>query len=315
MFSKNDLGGLEYIMTPRGHIHGLNSQMSLGVQKFTYLPPWSRQPYELHYDFGGRLLALTLPEQSGKVVYVYDKLRLNSVFGDSRSIDYDYYPNSNLIKNIEVSEEDSNFGFNANLIYHYGLLKEVTTNYKTNKDLVLDDVNIKYTYDGSARLAGLTTQIGKQVPEVVMYKYNSRMGKLEGIKDLRIRFDSLRKTVIQDITKSFSLTRDLDSYGRLEEVVIRINGYEQFKLKLEYVRELDLIRSKSITLAKGSPISEIYEYTKDLSLKSVVSEATQDWIYDHDINNNVVSVKRGEKSTSFVMDGGDRIAMVNSQVK
>ena len=62
-----------------------------------------------------------------------------------------------------------------------------------------------------------------------MYKYNSRTGKLEGVKDLRTRYESLRKTVIQDITKSFSLTRDLDSYGRLEEIVIRINGYEQFR--------------------------------------------------------------------------------------
>ena len=53
---------------------------------------------------------------------------------------------------------------------------------------------------------------------------NSRTGKLEGVKDLRIRYESLRKTIIQDVTKSFSLTRDLDSFGRLEETVIRING-------------------------------------------------------------------------------------------
>ena len=32
VFSRNDLGGLEYIMTPRGHIHGRNSQMSLSLR-------------------------------------------------------------------------------------------------------------------------------------------------------------------------------------------------------------------------------------------------------------------------------------------
>ena len=316
VFSRNSQGGLEYVMTPRGHIHGVNSQMSLSLRKFSYKPPWSRQPYELQYDFAGRLLAYSLPEQSGKVIFNYDKdhgSRIDSIFGDSRSIDYDYYEGSNLIKNIEVTEEDVKFGMNMGMIYHYGLLKEVTTNYKTNKELIVDNFNIKYTYDGSARLGGITTQIGKHEPEVVMYKYHSRTGKLEGIKDLRMRYESLRKTVIQDISKSFSLTRDLDSYGRLEEIVIRINGYEQYRLKLEYKASLDLVSAKSISLAKGSPISEAYDYTQDLSLKSVKFEAGQDWSYGFDVNGNIISAKHGEKSTNYVFDGGDRIAMVNNK--
>ena len=144
-----------------------------------------------------------------------------------------------------------------------------------------------------------------------MYKYNSRTGKLEGVKDLRIRYESLRKTIIQDVTKSFSLTRDLDSYGRLEETVICINGYEQFRLKLEYKTSLDLISAKSISLARGSPTSEAYDYTKDLSLKSVKSEVGSDWSFEYDVNGNIMSVKRGEKRTNYVLDGGDRIAMVN----
>ena len=280
------------------------------------MPPWSRQPYELHYDFAGRLLAYTLPEKAGKVVYNYDKdhgLNLQSVFGDSRSIDYEYYPGSHLIKNIQVTEEDVFFGLNTGMIYHFGLLKEVSTTFDTRKDLVMDDINIKYTYDGSARLGGITTQIGKHPPDVRMYKYNSRSGKLDGVKDLRIRYESLRKTIIQDISKSFSLTRDLDSYGRLEEIVIRINGYEQFRLKLEYKTSLDLISAKSISLARGSPTSEAYNYTKDLSLKSVKSEVGHDWSFEYDVNGNIMSINRGEKLTNFVLDGGDRIAMVNSQ--
>jgi RHS repeat-associated protein len=317
VFSRNNLGGLEYIMTPRGHIHGLSRQFSLSIQKITYLPPWSRQPYELHYDFGGRLVASVLPEQAGKVVYDYDQdhgSRLKTVLGDTRTVQYDYCPNSNLIKSIEVAEEGSSkFGMSLDMIYHFGLLKETSVSFDTNKDLILDDINIKYTYDGSARLGGITTQIGGQEPEAVMHKYNNRMGKLEGVKDLRIRYESLRKTVIQDITKSFSLTRDLDSYGRLEETVIRINGYEQFRLKLEYLKDLNLIRTRSTSLARGSPTAETFTYDQDLELKSVQSEAGQDWTYVYDINGNVLSVKRGEKLTEYVYDGGDRVAMVNSQ--
>ena len=313
VLSRNHLGGLEYIMTPRGHIHGTSSQLALNLQKFFYSPPWSRQPYELHYDFMGRLVSWTLPEQSGKVIFNYDQMKLASVFGDSRSVEYDYYPGDNLVKSIEVTEEDFDFAMNTGMIYHYGLLKEVTTNFKTSKDLILDNINIKYTYDGSARLGGITTQIGNHAPEVVMTKFNSRTGKLEGVKDLRIRHESLRKTVVQDINKSFTLTRDFDSYGRLEEIIIHITGYEQFRLKLEYKADLDLISAKSISLARGSPTSEAYDYNKDLSLKKVKSEVGLDWAYDHDINGNVVNVQRGEKRTSYVIDAGDRIAMVNSQ--
>ena len=150
-------------MTPRGHTHALNSQKSLKIHKSIYKPPWSRQPYEMHFDFRGDLLGYVLPEGSGKVVFNYDSdqgFRLNKVIGDSRSIDYSYVQNANLIKTIKVSETDSNFAYSSDLIYHYGLLKEVTVNYKSNKDLVLNNLNIKYTYDGSARLGGITTQIG-----------------------------------------------------------------------------------------------------------------------------------------------------------
>ena len=125
----------------------------------------AREYLKLHYDFTGRLLAYTLPEKSGKVVYNYDKqhgFNLENIFGDSRSIDYEYYPGSHLIKNIQVTEEDVFFGMNTGMIYHFGLLKEVSTTFDTKKDLVMDDINIKYTYDGSARLGGITTQIGKK---------------------------------------------------------------------------------------------------------------------------------------------------------
>ena len=301
-------------MTPRGHTHALTSQLSMSMRKFSYLAPWSRQPYELHYDFAGKCISQTLPEQSGKIIYNYDaNQRLESVFGDSKAIEYTFYPDSNLIQKVQVSEEDTGFAVNTNMVYHYGLLKEVTTNFKPTNDLIVDKLNVKYTYDGSARIGGIITQIGKHEPHAITYKYNTRTGRLEGLKDLRMRYESLRKTVIQDLSKSFSLTRDLDSYGRLEETIIRINGYEQFRLKLEYLTDLDLISARSISLARGSPTSEAYEYSPDLSLETVKSEVGQDYHYAFDVNGNVVSVRKAEKETNFVLDGGDRIAMVNGK--
>ena len=57
VFNRNELGELEYVMTPRGHIHGFSSQYSLGVHRFSYVSPWNRNPYEMHYDHSGRLVA------------------------------------------------------------------------------------------------------------------------------------------------------------------------------------------------------------------------------------------------------------------
>merc|ERR1711884_791185 len=103
VFSRDDKGGLEYIMTPRGHTHALTSQLSMSMRKFSYLAPWSRQPYELHYDFAGKCISQTLPEQSGKIIYNYDaNQRLESVFGDSKAIEYTFYPDSNLIQKVQA---------------------------------------------------------------------------------------------------------------------------------------------------------------------------------------------------------------------
>ena len=74
----------------------------------------------------------------------------------------------------------------------------------------------------------------RQTSESIQYKYNSKTGRLEGVKDIRVRHESLRKTRIEDVTKSFSCTRDLDIHGRLDTLVINIKGYEKYKLELDY---------------------------------------------------------------------------------
>ncbi len=68
---------------------------------------------------------------------------------------------------------------------------------------------------------------------------------------MRIRYESFRRTVVEDSAKTFSYTKDLDSNGRLDGVVLRINGYETFRLKYGY-DAANRISSKTSTLG-GSP--------------------------------------------------------------
>ena len=133
-----------------------------------------------------------------------------------------------------MTEEKLSYGMRAEVRYHLGLMKDHRMTFDKDDKLVLDNVYTKYTYDGSARVAAIATQIGRQELESVQYKYNAKTGRLEGTKDLRIRHESLRKTVIEDITKTFSYTRDTDAHGRLDTIVININGYEQFRMQLQY---------------------------------------------------------------------------------
>ena len=190
VYHRNDQGGLEYVMTPRGHIHGFSSQYALGIRRFIYSSPWSRQPYELHVDYSGRIVAKVYPQEKHKTVFVYDRAsgNLESAVGGTRSVDYKYYPDSGLLRTIIVTEEDLLFSLKIDLRYHLGVLKEQQLTFDRENKIALDPIVMRYTYDGSARLAGIVTQIGQQDNESVLYKYKSG-GRLE----VRISFVNMIK--------------------------------------------------------------------------------------------------------------------------
>ena len=297
-------------MTPRGHIHGFSTQYSLGINRFSYVSPWNRNPYELHYDYSGRLVGKVWPGQSAKVVYTYDDHtgQVESIVGGKSSIHYQYLLGTSLVKSIQVTEEKLKYGMKAEIRYHLGLMKDHKMTFDKDDKLVLDNIYTKYTYDGSARVAGITTQIGREEQEPVQYKYNSKTGRLEGTKDLRIRHESLRKTVVEDITKSFSYTRDLDAHGRLDTSVMNINGYEQFRMKLEY-DSANQVSKKTLSLSRGSAVSEVYTYNKNGQLETARGDGSDAWKYSYDVNGNVISVQMGETRIGLGHDGGDRIVM------
>jgi hypothetical protein len=102
VFNRNNEGALEYIMTPRGHIHAFSTQFSLGFQRFSYLSPWTRHAYEEHIDHQGRLIARVWPEQTAKMVYVYDPSSglVQNIVGGTSSVGYAYIGGTNLLKSL-----------------------------------------------------------------------------------------------------------------------------------------------------------------------------------------------------------------------
>lgn len=108
-----------------------------------------------------------------------------------------------------------------------------------------------------------------------MFKFKSG-GRLEVVKDLRIRYESFRRTVMEDAAKTYILTKDLDAYGRLDGIVMRINGYEQMRTKYTYDPE-NRVATKTVSLG-GSPVITVYTYNVDGQLQSVKSDdGIDDW--------------------------------------
>ena len=313
-------GGLKSLMTPRGHVHGLASRNMLGYKSVSYLPPWSRARYELQFDFAGRLTARIRPPFD-KVVYIYEGQRLKSVYGGAESVSYDYYPTSGLPRQVEVANAESGFRMLSEHKYHIGLLKESRMTYSDDH---MDRIVLNYQYDGSARIAGIKIKIGKSDTNALTqffhpFKYDSASGQLEAFEDMKVVRESLRKTLIEDAAKGYSCTRDRDTFGRLNQVTLRLGGHVAYQMKLTY-NGRSQVSARSTTVSGGSrgKVRETFSYGPNGQLEAVKAAGDPDssWFYSHDVGGNVVTVGSGGGKRNVIAlgyDMGDRVVMLGDR--
>jgi len=96
------------------------------------------------------------------------------------------------------------------------------------------------------------------------------------VKDLRVRYESFRRTVMEDAGKTYVLTKDLDAHGRPDGVALRINGHEQMRTKYTYDAD-NRLATRTVSLG-GSPVVTVYAYNVDGQLQSVKSDdGVDDW--------------------------------------
>ena len=322
-------GGLKSLMTPRGHVHGFASRNMLGYKSVSYLPPWSRSKYELQFDFAGRLTARIRPPFD-KVAYIYEGGRLKAVYGGAESVAYDYYPTSGLPRQVEVANAETGFRMLAEHKYHIGLLKESRQTFFSEEGVNLDRVVLNYQYDGSARIAGIKIRIGKSDSPAATpmtaatqffhpFKYDSTSGQLEAFEDMKVVRESLRKTLIEDSAKRYSCTKDRDTFGRLNQVTIRLNGDVAYQMKLSY-NERSQVAARNTAISGGArgKVRESFSYSLNGQLETVKTggDADSSWIYTHDVSGNVVSVGSGGGKRNAVVlgyDMGDRVVMLGDR--
>ena len=300
-------GAFQSLTTPRGHIHNFGVSTSIGVYEYVYKAPSSRDVYKIQYNDLGQILAISYPQGAGRVNYVYNKYnQLEATVAGLRSTRFGYQENSGLLKVADVSQ--SSFEVKIEYKYHGGIIKEQREKYGSTTGL--DNIHLKYQYDGNARISSIEAEInGKHVQGLTVRK-SQNLGVLETIQDLtiyqNINGDNFNRTLIQDTTKVFHKVVEKDRVGRARRFHINLKGQEVFKLDIDYDSR-GKIKHRKMTISKSAYADNIV-YDADGHVSEVMGSGN--WKYVYDENGNTIQImEQGEKS-SLIYDSGDRVIQV-----
>lgn len=300
---KHDIhGALESIATPRGHIHGFKLHLCLNSYKLKYQAPWARTPYTQQYDQTGALLTRTYPDNSGKVIFVYDAAsHLRAVIGGSSTIHYHYIAGTALINSIDIM--DNTFHMKTRLKHYRGSVKEVQREFLNNEGL--NNCTVKYQYDATGRLSTTSIEIIGLSEQTTLIKYETKTGKLKGLSDLRISQQSVNMVIMEDLTKNFVREKKYDEYGRFQSLNLIIKSQPMFRVNIEYNANSQ-ISLKSVFLLHRTTNEEIaYNANNQINIVKVGTDSR--WVYTHDVNGNIVSITEQGQRIALGYDSGDRV--------
>lgn len=306
----DNIGALQSITTPRGHIHSFALQMVPGGTKFLYYSPANRQPYQLLLDDQGRVQAKLYPATSGaRIVYLYDdESRLAKIISGAAETLLEHYEDTGLLKTAEVKERPG-YEVRHEFKYHGGLVKEERVKFGSKTGL--DNARTRCKYDGNGRLALVETEInGRELPPHA-FSYNQNLGLLEGVNDLRVYRNAFNRTVIQDSTKHYFRISDKDQHGRTSMTLINIKGYDAFKYELDFdVR--GRVRRRRVAIGQKLYVYNV-TYNAEGGLLQVQQQqgygtSGRSFVYTYDDNGNILSATSDQVKTSLVYDAGDRVS-------
>ena len=184
----------------------------------------------MRFDERGRLLAMIRSGGTGTLLYEYDTLgRLRNVLYGHGNTEYEYF-NYGLLKVAKLRHTKHDVKLNYK--YKAGLTKEMHIQF--GRDSNLHNAELKFAYDGSARLRRLDCEINQKEISGINIRYDNTTGILQALDNLRFIRNTVLETQIQDQKKIFILTRTLDDYGRLSTIRISLHGATVYTLHLKY---------------------------------------------------------------------------------
>ncbi len=280
-------GGVTAIITPAGHRHEIGRQTSLGFYKLLYLPPGMKMPYILHYDDSGRVIAKLLPENSGRVVMIYNKNGLiDTKFSGSEKTEFSYHDGTDLIKSVNKQFTDGS-DFRIDYRYHGSLLKEERHRFGARS--VFNSYKLRYKYS-TGKVSEVEFELQGRGVETRKYKRNSATGVTEGIDGFAI----VRRNVnsVQMTDERSMKTIGTDAYGRIVVITLAIWNKELFSQVIHYHEHRSRISESRMRFGNNYLLAN-YSYTVDGFIEQVITTSVVSK-YIYDVAGDVKSVWEGD---------------------
>ncbi|KAF8782814.1 Teneurin-m like protein [Argiope bruennichi] len=296
--------GLQAIITPNGHKHELAFQTSLGFYKLLYLSPGVRYPFVTHYGDNGQILAKFFPENSGRVVYLYNENgNIQTVFCGPERTDFSYVEQKTLVRSWTKTVPE--LELRTDFKYHGVLVQE--ERFRVSSRSALSNAKFRYQYEGHLTIVEI--EIGAKVVGETRYRYSVQSGMLEQVQQFLIHRPKINNVFIQDDQRHFSKTIAHDSYGRISLLAISLWNREVFSLNIRYDNR-GRLRQMSTKAGYDVGVETVNcTYTPDGYLSEVAGRRNYRFLYD--VNGNMKTFWEDEHQSTLKYDDGDRLVGYN----
>ena len=303
-------GAVKSVATPRGHLHSWVVGQQIGAVRWSYIAPWSLQPYAIAFNARGDILSVGLPGGE-QVTYVYSPAgQLVSIFAGQTEIEFGREAaetSGGCLESVAVSQASSGLELREKRKYHNGQLKEVKLRYGGLPGL--ENVVLRYQVDGTGRPAKVTTAFGRKEGPAVSWGYEQNTGNLVAMDGLKIRRPALNRTEMVDSSGAVVKTAELDTYGNVRRLVYTVRRQQLLGLLYEYDHTAEYGRVQKVTMVDDDQRSMItrYAYTADGHLEKAAGPVvSHTFKYDEAGNMVAVSLTGGQR-TVLTYGPGDRV--------
>lgn len=272
-----------------------------GSQRYFYEIPDLELPYIEDYSGNGKLQEIIYPSEYRKIVYQYNHFSQPTlvIFGDTE-INFEYDAKISMMSSAEVKGRGyrllESFRYDSSLVSSYHM--EFPDDYR------LLDGRFEYVYDKNFRLVSINGVFSKNGTTSTTFTYDDTNGFLKKMKNLNIQWPLVDREKIYD--EHVVMSRELDMYGRLQNIQYVFRDNIRFKLSIVY-DEMNRIGSWSRLIGQTDACQLSYTYDIDGNLIEVSEDGETKWRYGYDNNGNINRVDNDGINMEMAFDVGDKI--------
>jgi len=293
-------GGLKSVETPKQTIHAFTLQHSIGFTKLVYTPPGYgvvKNSFVKYFNSYGLLESVSLPSESGRILYEYDFLKRPTQMLYSEGKVARKYKS----KGVTISMTEGKFESTSH-IWTNGLHKVVQEKKDYGAKLSLASSKVVYEYDANFRPVLVKARVGGNVLPDFTLGYNAKTGRRDIMGNFRITQSNNNHSSIFDGTAVFSRVRD--PYGQLTSYSLALQEIQVFRMDVSYSsNRIDKIRLTT----KNAGYNPVRNFTYDGDGQLIEVDAAEAWKFQYDANGNLEKLTYRGTSIDLEHNAQDRI--------